>query len=141
MICLVVALLSSSAAALSTTTRRASLAAVPKLGAFAAAAALPAWAATEASPFVGRFTDPNHPGGTRDIALSDTKVGMFQLATVVGGGGRGEPASYELPAMVFGDKITVDFSPKGGPKDLTGVWVDGAGIRWPDGNTWPKVDR
>ena len=36
--------------------------------------------------------------------------------------------------------IFVDFSPKGGPKDLLGVFdeVDG-GIRWPDKNLWKKL--
>jgi len=136
----------STTHALSATTRRGALKGLSKAaGAYAAAAVVGAQAARAAegaSPFVGRFTDPiNHPGGIRDITLSDTKLGQFQLATVKGGGGRGEPKSYELPAMVFNDKITVDFSPKGGPRDLTGTFVDGVGIKWPDGKTWPKVDR
>ena len=96
-------------------------------------------AAEPGEVFVGRYTDPvNHPGGFREISFLDTKLGDFRLAKVVGGGGRGEPAAFELPAMVNGDKITIDFSPKGGPKDFTGVW-DGSGIRFPrDGNFWPK---
>lgn len=109
------------------------------------------------SPFVGRFTDPNHPGGIRDVILEKTQFGLFRLATVRGGGGRGEPSSYELPAMVYGDRITVDFSPKGGPMGLTGTFYGGAtatavgrgtapkgstgGIKWPDNNFWPKVDQ
>ena len=52
------------------------------------------------SVFEGTYTDPFHPGGKRTITLQDTKLGGFQLAKVVGGGGQGEPASYELPAMV-----------------------------------------
>jgi len=111
----------------------------------------------DSSPFVGKFTDPNHPGGTRDVTLETTQFGLFRLATVRGGGGRGEPASYELPAMVYGDRITVDFSPKGGPMGLTGTFYGGAtatavgrgtapkgsagGIKWSDENFWPKVEQ
>lgn len=112
--------------------------------------------APDASVFVGTYTDPIHPGGTRTISLSSTKLGPFQLANIVGGGGEGEPISYELPAMVSPApgkqgawQITIDFSPKGGPKDFTGYW-DGDGIKFPPtprqlergntvGNRWPKV--
>ena len=97
-----------------------------------------------------------HPGGTRTISVLDTKLGPYQLANVRGGGGEGEPASYELPAMVApvpgqtdAWQITIDFSPKGGPKDFTGYW-DADGIKFPPtprqvergnttGNKWPKV--
>ena len=100
--------------------------------------------------FVGRYTDPiNHPGGIRDITLTDTFIGEYRLVKVVGGGGRGEPKEYVLPglvdasaqikfcahvpwgppshllicAQVDANRITVDFSvpPKGGPPNLTGV--------------------
>ena len=112
--------------------------------------------APDASVFVGTYTDPMHPGGTRAIKLSNTKLGPNQLATIVGGGGEGEPALYELPAMISpapGKKdswqITIDFSPKGGPKDFVGYW-DVDGIKFPptprqiergdtSGNRWPKV--
>ena len=49
-----------------------------------------------------------------------------------------------------GDKVTFDFSPKGGPTDLTGVYskdeMSGVEyIAWPDSNKWstnidPKAD-
>ena len=79
--------------------------------------AFPASAAG-AEAFVGTYSDPiNHPGGKRTIKLLDQKVGDYQLAEVLGGGGRGEPASYVLPAAVIGDRtIVIDFSPKGGPR-------------------------
>ena len=88
------------------------------------------------SVFEGTYTDPFHPGGKRTITLTDTKLGSFQLAKIVGGGGQGEPASFELPAMVSkvpgkqdAWQITIDFSPKGGPKDFTGYWdSDGQGL-------------
>ena len=112
--------------------------------------------APDATVFEGTYSDPMHPGGTRTITLQGTRLGPYQLAKIVGGGGQGEPASYELPAMVAptpGAKnswqITIEFSPKGGPKDFTGYW-DSDGIRFPPtpgqiergntaGNKWPKT--
>ena len=113
-------------------------------------------AAQTGNVFTGTYTDPMHPGGTRTITLTNTKLGPYQLAKIVGKGGEGEPAYFELPAMVSpapGKKdawqITIDFSPKGGPKDFTGYW-DADGIKFPptprqiergntEGNKWPKV--
>ena len=101
--------------------------------------------------FVGRYTDPiNHPGGIRDITLTDTFVGEYRLVKVVGGGGRGEPAEYVLPGLVDANRITVDFSvpPKGGPPNLTGVLTlptpgrpGATAIVWPDGNKWPQEKK
>mmetsp|Transcript_25012 Transcript_25012/g.39297 ORF Transcript_25012/g.39297 Transcript_25012/m.39297 type:complete len:83 (+) Transcript_25012:325-573(+) len=54
----------------------------------------------------------------------------------------GEPdlAKWRLEGKLAeaGDKIFVDFSPKGGPKDLVGKF-DKDGIVFPDGNKWSKV--
>jgi hypothetical protein len=97
-------------------------------------------AAQGAEAFVGTFTDPiNHPGGKRTIRLLDQKIGDYQLAEVIGGGGIGEPKNYILPAAVIGDRtIVIDFSPKGGPKDFVGV-LDGGDIKFlRDGNRWPR---
>ena len=103
--------------------------------------------------FSGTYTDPiNHPGGMRKISLNpdfERPAVIFgqRLATVSGGGGRGEPAEYVLPATISTDdkKITIDFAPKGGPPDFPGVFetqADGtAGIRFTkDKNFWPRVE-
>jgi hypothetical protein len=101
-------------------------------------------AATGAEAFVGKYSDPvNHPGGTRTVRLVGDKVGEYQLAEVFGGGGRGEPDEYVLPAVILGGRtIVIDFSvaPKYGPKDFVGV-LDGKGnIKFlKDGNTWPRI--
>ena len=107
---------------------------------------------------LGTYTDPiNHPGGIRKIEFSDLpSFGGYQLATIKGGGGQGEPESFELPAMIFecpGNRqaltrsptsgklcITIDFTPKGGPKDFTGYYDEEQnGIRFIlDNNFWPK---
>lgn len=99
--------------------------------------------AKESGPaaFVGTYSDPiNHPGGKRTIKLIDGKVGDYQLAEVIGGGGVGEPKNYVLPACVIGDRtIVIDFSPKGGPRDFVGV-LDGNDIKFlKDGNRWPRL--
>ena len=101
--------------------------------------------------FVGRYTDPiNHPGGIRDITLTDTFIREYRLVKVVGGGGRGEPKEYVLPGLVDANRITVDFSvpPKGGPPNLTGVLTlptpgrpGATAIVWPDGNKWPQEKK
>lgn len=96
-----------------------------------------------AEAFVGTFTDPiNHPGGTRTIKLLEGKsFGDYQLAEIIGGGGRGEPANYILPACVLGDRtIIIDFSPKGGPRDFVGLLDKTNGdIKFTrDGNRWPR---
>ena len=63
------------------------------------------------------------------------------MAKVNGGGGKGEPASYVLPAVVLNDQsIIIDFSPKGGPKDFQGT-IDGKNIKFTrDGNVWPRLE-
>jgi hypothetical protein len=55
---------------------------------------------------------------------------------------RGSPTnSWKLAAKLDGDSIYVDFSPKGGPKDLVGKWESTTppGIRWPDSNKWTRI--
>jgi len=99
------------------------------------------------SIFVGRYTDPNHPGGFRKIFLTDTWKDDVRQVRVEGGGGRGEPPSYTLRGFAgrkkntrgeMMDFIVIDFSPKGGPPNFAGVW-DKDGITFlRDGNHWPK---
>jgi len=47
----------------------------------------------------------------------------------------GSGTTWTLSGTISGNEIVVDFSPKGGPKDLKGVF-DRMGIQWPDGNKW-----
>ena len=94
------------------------------------------------SPFIGRYTDPNHPGGFREVALLETQVGIYRLAKVTGGGGRGEPASFELPALVYGDTITVDVLPvEVGGRQRVEDLPEEEGIRIPAGTSLPEAER
>ena len=97
------------------------------------------------SIFEGRYSDPNHPEGFRVISITgdlNTETGLRD-GTCVGSDRRSTEIDYTLPAMAGrsqdeSDVIVIDFSPKGGPKDLKGTFeIDG--IRWSDGNKWPKV--
>ena len=99
------------------------------------------------SIFVGRYTDPFHPGGYREVTVLPGGVGVYKLANVHGGKGAREPASYDCPAVIIErdgqQQIIIDFSvePKFGPKDFAGVWdAKAKGIRFTrDGNFWPRA--
>ena len=43
-----------------------------------------------------------------------------------------------MPAQQYGSKLLVDFSPKGGSKDVIAE-CSVLGIRFPDGNFWSKL--
>ena len=113
----------------------------------AAAAAFTAATVVTTAPLVGHaidfgglYKDPNHPNCLREIVVVDR-------ATVTVRGTDGNPGCppdgsgtpWELTGIINGVRILVDFSPKGGPKDLEGIY-DGAtapeSIKWPDGNSW-----
>lgn len=86
----------------------------------------------------GSYSDPFHPNCQRVISVNG-----LSTATLKGTDGNpgckpgGAGKEWALDGKVDGNTILVDFSPKGGPKDLKGVW-EGNGIRWPDGNKWTK---
>jgi hypothetical protein len=88
--------------------------------------------------FTGDYADPIHPNCLRNVQV------IGRMATVSGTDGTpgcpadGSGRKWSLVGSVNNDKIFVDFSPKGGPKDLEGKWESEPvpGIRWPDGNLW-----
>ena len=93
--------------------------------------------------FVGTYLDPNHPGCTRTIkAVSATEIGITGFDAAAGEGhpcnGKTDIPWGPLDGKVTGDTIVIDFSPKGGPSDLTGTWTPNSKrITWADGNYWP----
>ena len=95
--------------------------------------------------FTGRYSDPNHPNCLREIIVEH---GTTNRAYVIGTDGNpgcppdgtGDPWHLDGTIGDDGNSILVDFSPKGGPKDLKGVYEPSPtpGIRWPDGNLWAR---
>ncbi|KOO32147.1 hypothetical protein Ctob_015260 [Chrysochromulina tobinii] len=79
----------------------------------------------------GKWSDPMHPGCTRKIQLSAGK------AFIAGSDEDGKP--WKVVGTVTGNDIIIDFSPKGGPKDVKATFVIGKGITFPDGNVWSRI--
>jgi len=84
----------------------------------------------------GTFSDPNHMGFTRDIEFGDENSQVVITGKDSSAGDEWElKGTYDEAEKV----VKVDFSPKGGPKDLVGKVDDKGGIHWPDGNVWSKL--
>ena len=120
--------------------------AIPNSDAIAAVSGASSSAST--SVFVGEYADPKHPGCLRAIEGSSAGESASTLA-VKGTDGTPGCANGEKqrPWSLTGDivkipskadEILIDFSPKGGPKNLLGKWT-GTGILFPDGNEWKKL--
>ncbi len=85
----------------------------------------------------GSYSDPNHPGCPRKVTLSGS------TAIITGADGNpgcldgviGEP--WKVKGSVSGRDVVIDFSPKGGPKDIAARW-NGLGLEFGDGNVWTK---
>lgn len=93
--------------------------------------------AVDAPSIAGVYTDPNHPKGYR--VVRETKGGVAITL-------QDDPHSeiIDITAKAKANKkngettLTIDFSKKGGPKNISGVFKDGK-ISFPDGNSWPKA--
>mmetsp|Transcript_79889 Transcript_79889/g.225933 ORF Transcript_79889/g.225933 Transcript_79889/m.225933 type:complete len:129 (-) Transcript_79889:111-497(-) len=107
---------------------------------------LPGLARAEGAAVVGGFyIDPNHhkPGtfaGTRMISdeKGDTPSDTITLV------GSDDGKSFWSLAGTWTDKaqgkLSVDFSPKGGPSDLKGTCSEDK-ITWQDGNSWQRLGK
>lgn len=90
----------------------------------------------------GEYTDPNHPGCERVFKVVNSTHGdMF---------GNDDCKSSTEPwgplSVSITDTYTLicDFSPKGGPADLQGVYTAASPyghITWEDGNVWSQIGR
>lgn len=100
------------------------------------------------SPFVGTYSDPNHPDCARYV--QEKMLGKLAVTGEDNKGGGGvscanAPADQleewgPLPASANATDILVDFSSKGGPSDLPGKWdAENSRIVWEDGNFWQQL--
>ena len=80
----------------------------------------------------GKYADPNHPGCKRAVTLIGTNKVLIEGADEDG-------KKWTVRGTYEGKEITVDFTPKGGPKDLTATYAVGKGLTFPDGNVWKKL--
>lgn len=112
----------------------------------AATATSPLAAAAAADPFPGNYADPVHPNCKREITTIPGSTTSVRVAGTDGSpacppDGSGTP--WTLSGTILDDStILVDFSPKGGPSNLKGIYDTSSvpsGIQWPDGNKWSKL--
>jgi hypothetical protein len=88
--------------------------------------------------FSGDYVDPNHPNCLRQVrVLADgTKALVSGTDGNPGCPIDGSGTQWKLDAIISNEnKISVDFSPKGGPSSLQGVRTT-KGILWADNNLW-----
>mmetsp|Transcript_14309 Transcript_14309/g.30569 ORF Transcript_14309/g.30569 Transcript_14309/m.30569 type:complete len:246 (-) Transcript_14309:74-811(-) len=79
----------------------------------------------------GIYSDPNHPAGYRVVRSTGSKLSITL---------QDEPSGevVEVAGKRKNGGYSIDFSPKGGPKNL-GVVVKGDQLEFPDGNAWTKL--
>jgi len=91
--------------------------------------------------FQGVFLDANHPKGYR-VLIGDTSKGTMQLQDDPEGKTYKTPFKVETDKKTNQVKLKMDFSPKGGPKDIVAVLGTakngGTTLRFADGNVWKK---
>jgi len=87
--------------------------------------------------FQGVFVDPNHPQGYRLIVDTGDSNARLEL--------QDEPTGeiFVIPVSVIRNdaatRLLIDFSSKGGPKDLAATVLEGGDISFSDGNVWSKT--
>jgi len=103
-------------------------------------------AATGFTGSQGVWFDPKHPDGYRTIRLAKgVKGGVMTLSDGLSKeeilDEKVEKTYNDIPVKLNenDNTVTIDFSFKGGPKDVVGVLSeDGKKLTFPDGNTWVK---
>eukprot|EP00525_Craspedostauros_australis_P011693 CAMPEP_0198118180 /NCGR_PEP_ID=MMETSP1442-20131203/20675_1 /TAXON_ID= /ORGANISM="Craspedostauros australis, Strain CCMP3328" /LENGTH=148 /DNA_ID=CAMNT_0043776397 /DNA_START=67 /DNA_END=513 /DNA_ORIENTATION=- len=96
----------------------------------------------DAHDFTGSYADVKHPNCKREVVVEGNVATLKGTDGTPGCPADGSGRAWNLPGKIDGDSIFVDFSPKGGPKDLKGLWEPSPepGIRWPDNNLWRLKD-
>jgi len=105
----------------------------------------------EADPkkWLGKYSDPNHPGCPRNIEFGESFKDEFDhtIKTLIISGADGEPGCqggekqtpFEVKGIVRGEtRVLIDFSSKGGPSKVLANYKSSS-IIFPDGNKWKKI--
>lgn len=79
----------------------------------------------------GKYADPAHPGCPRYIIAQGDKLLIS--------GADEDKVPFKLTGKLSGKFLVADFSPKGGPSDLTAEVLPLVGLKFPDGNIWKKL--
>merc|ERR1719331_3413671 len=80
----------------------------------------------------GTYSDPAHSGLSRKVTLVGTDKVIITGADEDG-------KAWKVKGTYSGKEIKVDFTPKGGPKDVVASYSIGSGLTFPDGNIWKKI--
>jgi hypothetical protein len=94
--------------------------------------------------FAGSYSDPFHTNCQRVIVVpTPTTAILYGTDGNPSCPADGSGKSWELTGTIDGSNIYVDFTPKGGPRDLKGVFdtTSSPGIKWPDGNKWSLITK
>lgn len=96
--------------------------------------------AFDSTEIAGYYNDPNHPNCQRIIEVAAPKATISGTEGNPGCPANGSGRVWTLYGKVKGDSLSVDFSPKGGPRSLEGTYdASSELIQWKDGNQWTKT--
>ena len=84
-------------------------------------------------PINGIYSDPNHLDGYRIVRELDKSNALVTLQDEPNG------PIFSVSGKIVGTTVTLDFSAKGGPKDVVATLVGDDKLKFPDGNTWTKI--
>ncbi len=85
-------------------------------------------------PLNGIYSDPNHLEGYRIVrALYGSNDALVTLQDKPNG------PVISVNGKIVGTTVTLDFSAKGGPRDVVATLVGDDKLSFPDGNTWTKI--
>ena len=91
-----------------------------------------------AGGFQGVYADPKHPKGYRVVRESKPGVALIELRDDPDGEVFTVTGATTFDKKTDATTIKIDFSVKGGPKDVPGVYSAGK-LSFPDGNVWSKL--
>ena len=80
--------------------------------------------------FAGTYSDPAFPGLPRKLQLAGTNV-------IINGKDEKDGKEWKVKGKPYGRALVLDFSSKGGEKDVIARWT-GLGLSFPDGSVWTK---